>query len=81
MATAGRPGPFGSPVRAKFDQYVVIWSESIRSASVHVTFGTESSAPKTYSISPAWRAPTSSAVAGTPFTFVSGATGIFRSKR
>ena len=53
----GRPGPLGSPVRAKLVQYCCIRSESSRSSG-RTASGRESSVPKTYSMSSEWKAPT-----------------------
>jgi hypothetical protein len=76
----GSPAPFGSPLRAKFAQYAVMASESFRSMGSQGTFGSDSSsAPKTYSISPACRAPMSREVAGIPMAVSPAGTGIFRS--
>ena len=47
----GSPGPFGSPLRAKFAQYFCICSLSCRSSGLHATPALESSCPNTYSIS------------------------------
>ena len=78
---AGTPSPDGLPVFAKFDQNVIIWSEIATSASSQGALTSDFSAPKTYSISPACRAPMSFDVAATPLTFWSAGTGRSRSQR
>jgi hypothetical protein len=47
----GTLAPFGFPVVAKFTQYDIIVSESLRSSPVHGRFSA-SSVPKTYGTSP-----------------------------